>query len=147
MSVEGAGPRQGAETVTDSPQRSGTGDEVVPDRPGDEDQVIPERRDVRGISDLTYSIITPYLSNPLLQRAVWIVLLALTLVCLIATGVRLSPLPLLPVPLFAVAYYALRRARAAGGDNDRSLLIWFLALLAAGLAGFWVLSMVSDRFI
>ena len=131
MSVEGAGPRQRAEEGAASPEA-----------PGHEDEVVPERRDVRGISDLTYRIITPYLSNPLLHRAVRIGLLVLTLVCLVATGVRLSPLPLLPIPLFAVAYYALRRVRAAG-DNDRSLLVWFLGLLASGLMGFWLLSVVA----
>ena len=131
MSVEGAGPRQGADEGT-----------AAPERPGNEDEVIPERRDVRGISDLTYRIITPYLSNPLLHRALWAVLLVLALVCLVATGVRLSPLPLVPIPLFAVAYYALRRVRAAG-DNDRALLIWFLTLLGAGVVGFWALSVVG----
>ncbi|HVW41230.1 MAG TPA: hypothetical protein VHC18_07765 [Amycolatopsis sp.] len=131
MSVEGAGPRQGAETGTDSPEPS-----------GNEDEVVPERRDVRGISDLTYRILTPYLGNPLLHRALWIVLLVLTVVCLVATGVRLSPLPLLPIPLFAVAYYALRRVRAAG-DNDRGLLVWFLTLLVSGLVGFYLLSLAS----
>lgn len=141
MSVEGAGPGQGAETVTEPPELSGAGDEAVPDRPGNEDEVVPERRDVRGISDLTYRILTPYLGNPLLHRALWIVLLVLTVVCLVATGVRLSPLPLLPIPLFAAAYYALRRVRTAA--DDRSLLMWFLTLLASGLIGFYLLSLAS----
>ncbi|NKQ58920.1 hypothetical protein HFP15_39360 [Amycolatopsis sp. K13G38] len=106
------------------------------------EKVVPEGRDVRGISDLTYRIITPYLSNPLLHRGLQVVLIVLGAVCLVATGVRLSPLPLLPLPLFAVAYYALRRARAAG-HNDRALLVWFALLLSATLLGFWLLSVVS----
>ncbi|HJQ47425.1 MAG TPA: hypothetical protein VJ870_14090 [Amycolatopsis sp.] len=128
MSVEGAGPHHGAEPGTASPEPT-----------GNEDEVVPERRDVRGISDLTYRIITPYLSNPLLHRAVWIALVALTVVCVVAVPVRLSALPLMPIPLFAAAYYALRRARAAGEDN-RALVVWSLTLLATFLLGFWLLS-------
>jgi len=131
MSVEGAGPRQGADEGTDSPRPA-----------GDVEHVVPERRDVRGISDLTFRIITPYLSNPVLHRCLRVVLLVLGVVCLVATGVRLSPLPLLPLPLFAVAYYALRRARAAG-NNDRALLVWFATLFAAFVLGFWVLSLAG----
>lgn len=127
MSVEGAGPGEGAETATAAA-----------------DTVVPEGRgDVRGISDLTYRIITPYLSHALLHRCLRIVLIVLTVVCLAGTGVRLSPLPLLPIPLFAFAYYALRRVRSAG-DNDRSLLIWSSLLLAGLLVGFWTLSVVAN---
>lgn len=131
MSVEGAGPGQGAETAT-------TG------RAEDADTVVPEGRgDVRGISDLTYRIVTPYLSNPLVHRVLRIVLIALTVVCLIATGVRLSPLPLLPIPLFAFGYYCLRRVRAAG-EADKPLVVWSSLLLAALLVGFWTLSVVAN---
>jgi hypothetical protein len=131
MSVEGAGPGQGAETVT-------TG------HAEDADKVVPEGRgDVRGISDLTYRIITPYLSNPLLHRVMRIILIVLAVVCLLATGVRLSPLPLLPIPLFAFAYYCLRRVRAAG-DADKPLVIWSSLLLAGLLIGFWTLSVVAN---
>lgn len=128
MSVEGAGTGEGAETAT-----AGSADAVVPEGRGD----------VRGISDLTYRIITPYLSHPLLHRCLRVVLIVLTVVCLVGIGVRLSPLPLLPIPLFAFAYYALRRVRSAG-DNDRSLLIWSSLLLAGLLVGFWTLSVVAN---
>lgn len=106
--------------------------------------VVPEGRgDVRGISDLTYRIITPYLSNALLHRVMRIVLIVLAVLCLVATAVRLSPLPLLPLPLFAFAYYCLRRVRAAGHE-DRRLVIWSSLLLAGLLVGFWVLSVVAN---
>ena len=72
-----------------------------------------------------------------------VVLVVLTVVCLVATGVRLSPLPLLPIPLFGFGYYALRRVRAAGTD-DRPLLVWSSFVLAAILVGFWALSRVSS---
>jgi hypothetical protein len=132
MSVEGVGPQSGADTGRPAPAEAGS-----------EDKVIPEGRgDVRGISDLTYRIITPYLSHPTLHRCVAVVLLVLGAVCLLATCVRLSALPLLPVPLFGLAYYALRRVRAAG-DNDRALLTWSSLVLAAALVGFWVLSVAA----
>jgi hypothetical protein len=131
MSIEGAGPGPGAESGTPSPAPAGS-----------EDQVIPEGRDVRGISDLTYRIIAPYLSNSVLHRCVQVVLMMLAAVCVVATAVRLSALPLLPIALFGVAYYGLRRVRAAG-DNERSLLIWSATVLAATLVGFWLLSVVA----
>jgi hypothetical protein len=128
MSVEGAGPRQDAESG----------------RPvAGSDKVVPEGRgDVRGISDLTFRIITPYLSNSTLHRYAKIVLIVLAAVCLIATAVRFSALPLLPLPLLGGAYYALRRMRAAGED-DEPLLIWSSTFLAATLLGFWLMSVVA----
>src|SRR2546423_9692816 len=110
MSVEGAGPAKGADTAaTDQP---------------DTDTVVPEGRgDVRGISDLTYRIILPYLGNATLHRVARIVVLVLVVICLVATAVRLSPLPLIPVPLFAIAYWALHKTGRAG-ENDRALLAW-----------------------
>lgn len=123
MSVEGAG--QGPERAVDT--------------------VVPEGRgDVRGISDLTYRIITPYLRFPLVHRVARIVLIVLTVVCLVATGVRLSPLPLLPVPLFALSYYCLRRARSAGED-DRALVLWSGFTLASAAVGFWIMSVAGDH--
>lgn len=131
MSVEGAGSRADAGDGMATPAEAGA------------EQVVPEGRgDVRGFSDLAYRIITPYLSHPLLHRSVRIVLWVLGAVCLVGTGVRLSPLPLLPLPLFGFAYYALHRIRAAGTD-DRPLLTWSLLLLAAVVTGFWVFSVAA----
>ncbi|WP_236793685.1 hypothetical protein [Amycolatopsis sp. GM8] len=125
MSVEGAGPGQGAETAADT--------------------VVPEGRgDVRGISDLTYRIITPYLRHPLVHRTTRIVLIVLTVLCLVATGVRLSALPLVPIPLFAFSYYCLRRTNSTG-DDDRSLSLWWFLLLASLVVGFWSLSVVANH--
>jgi len=126
MSKEGAGPREDSE----------------PGRPAGTDKVVPEGGgDVAGISDLTYRIITPYLRNETLHRVSFIVLVALSAICLVATAVRLSPLPPLPIPLFGLAYYALRRIRSAAGD--RALLTWSSVCLAAALLGFWLLSVVG----
>ncbi|TVT53530.1 hypothetical protein FNH05_11695 [Amycolatopsis rhizosphaerae] len=131
MSVEGAGSRADAGDGMAEPGEAGV------------DQVVPEGRgDVRGFSDLAYQVITPYLSHPVLHRSVRIVLWVLGGVCLVATGVRLSPLPLLPLPLFGFGYYALHRVRAAGRE-DRPLLVWSILLLVAVVVGFWVLSVAA----
>jgi hypothetical protein len=128
MSTEGAGPRRDGDP--------GGQDAAT-------DKVVPEGRgDVRGISDLTYRIITPYLRHARPQKVVFIVLVVLTAVCVIAAAVRLSPLPLLSLPLFGVGYYALRRARTA--QEDSRLLFWSSLCLAATLIGFWVMSVVGN---
>src|SRR6187399_753286 len=121
MSTEGAGPRREGE----------------PGRPdATMDKVVPEGRgDVRGISDLTYRIITPYLRPARLHKIAFVVLVVLTTVCVIGAGVRLSPLPLLPLPLFGIAYYGLRHVRSA--REDSRLLIWSAVFLVGTLVGFW----------
>ncbi|HKS47709.1 MAG TPA: hypothetical protein VJT49_21875 [Amycolatopsis sp.] len=126
MSTEGAGPRQDAEAGS----------------PAGSDNVVPASNgDVHGISDLIYRIITPFLRHATLHRVGFIVLVALAGVCVLATGVRLSALPLVPIPLFAVAGYALRRVRSAGGD--RSLLVWSSLCFAAAAIGFWLMSVMG----
>jgi len=54
---------------------------------------------------------------------------------------RLSPLPLIPVPLFVVAGYALWRAR--GVTERRPLVNWVLLFALATLVGFWLISVVG----
>lgn len=137
MSKKGAGLRQDAEAVRPD---AATSDAARPDAGSDE--VVPEGRgDVQGISDLTYRIITPYLRHERLHRVSFVALVVLAAVCLIASVARLSPLPLLPVPLLAVAYWGLRRVRSAEGD--RPLLFWSSVFLAAILLGFWAISVVG----
>lgn len=127
MSTEGTGPRRDGDP--------GGQDAAT-------DKVVPEGRgDVRGISDLTYRIVTPYLRHAGLHKTVFVVLVVLAAVCVIAAGVRLSPLPLLPLPLLGVGYYALRQARSA--RQDSRLLFWSSLCLAATLIAFWVMSVVG----
>jgi hypothetical protein len=127
MSTEGAGPRRDGDP--------GGQDAAT-------DKVVPEGRgDVRGISDLTYRIITPYLRPARLHKTVFVVLVVLAAVCVLAAGVRLSPLPLLPLPLLGVGYYALRHVRSA--QEDSRLLVWSSLCLAATLIAFWVMSVVG----
>ncbi|GLY67171.1 hypothetical protein [Amycolatopsis taiwanensis] len=129
MSKEGAGPRQDAETGRPD---AGT------------DTVVPEGRgDVQGISDLTYRIITPYLRHERLHRACFVALVVLAAVCVIASGVRLSPFPLLPLPLLGTAYFGLRRTRSAQGD--RGLLVWSAVFLTGILVAFWVMSVIGTH--
>jgi hypothetical protein len=129
MTKEGAGPRQDAESG-----RSDAGP----------DKVVPEGRgDVHGISDLTYRIITPYLRHDQLHRACLVVLVVLAAVCLIGSVARLSPFPVIPLPLLGAAYFALRRSRLAMGD--RGLLVWFSVFLAGALIAFWLMSFIGAR--
>jgi hypothetical protein len=99
--------------------------------------------DVRGISELAQRIVTStYLHHPRLHRVLMVVLGVLMGVCVVATVTRLSPLPLLPVPLLAVAGYALRQARADPEDRRR-VLAWSCLFLAATLVAFWLMSVVA----
>ena len=129
MSVEGAGPRSGADEGT-APAEAG-------------DTVVPEGRgDVRGISDLTFRIIAPYLSSPLLAKVMMVLLGLMTLSCVVAAPVRLSALPLIPLPVLGVGYYALRQVRAAGSAYQ-PLLRWSCVLFAAVLFGLWLMSALA----
>jgi hypothetical protein len=99
--------------------------------------------EVQGISDLAQRIVTAtYLGHPKLRRGLTIVIAVLVATCVIATVTRLSFLPLLPVPLLAVAAYALRRMRATN-DDHRLLLAWSALFLLATLLGFWLMSVVA----
>ncbi|OXM66166.1 MULTISPECIES: hypothetical protein [Amycolatopsis] len=129
MSVEGAGPRSGA------------GEGTAPAEAGD--TVVPEGRDdVRGISDLTFRIVAPYLSSAALYKVTLVLLGLMTAACVIAAPVRLSALPLIPLPVLGLGFYALRRVRAAGTEY-RPLLRWSCVLFAATLFGLWLLSVVG----
>lgn len=98
---------------------------------------------VQGISDLAQRIVTAtYLAHPRLRRGLVAVISVLTLTCLIAVASRLSPLPLLPLPLFGIAAYALRCSRTAR-DDHRLLLAWSALFVLATLVGFWLMSVVA----
>jgi hypothetical protein len=99
--------------------------------------------EVRGISDLAQRIVTmTYLGHPKLHRSLVVVLTVLAVTCLIATGTRLSFLPLLPIPLLAIAAFALRRIRSTKEDH-RLLLAWSALFILATLLGFWLMSVVA----
>ncbi|MDQ0376437.1 hypothetical protein [Amycolatopsis thermophila] len=130
MSVEGAGPRSGAGEGTAPAAEAG-------------DTVVPEGRDdVRGISDLTFRVVTPYLGSPVLHKVMLVLLGLMTLSCVVAAPVRLSALPLVPLPVLGAGFYGLRRVRAAG-DEYRPLLRWSCVLFAAVLLGLWLISVMG----
>jgi hypothetical protein len=116
--------------------------------PGGENEALEpvpdeESGEVRGISDLAQRIVTAtYLGHPKLHRSLVVVLVVLAVTCLIATGTRLSLLPLLPIPLFAIAAFALRRIRLTK-DAHRLLLAWSALYILATLLGFWLMSVVA----
>jgi hypothetical protein len=102
--------------------------------------------EVRGISDLAQRIVTAtYLGHPRLHRGLVITVGVLVATCVIAVGTRLSFLPLIPVPPFAVAAFALRRVRLAK-HNHRQLLAWSGLFVITTLVGFWLMSVVARRF-
>ncbi|MEC3979107.1 hypothetical protein [Amycolatopsis sp. H20-H5] len=100
--------------------------------------------ETRSLGDLTERIVNAaYLEHPRLHRALVIVLVVLTGTCVVAVASRLSPLPLLPVPLFLVAGFALHRVRAVPEGEHRPLLVWSGFYLAATIVGFWLISVVG----
>ncbi|NIH81754.1 hypothetical protein [Amycolatopsis viridis] len=126
MSVEGAG-------------RSGAGEGTAPVVTAG-DNVVPEGRDdVRGITDLTFRIIAPYLSSVVLHRVMLGLLSLMALACVVAAPVRLSVLPAIPLPVLGFGFYALTRVRRAGTEF-RPLLTWTSLLFTATLLGLWLIS-------
>ncbi|WP_158880663.1 hypothetical protein [Amycolatopsis anabasis] len=112
--------------------------------PGGENGAADDGRgDVRGIADLAQRIVAAaYLRHPGMHRCLVLGLGVLLASCLVATGTRLSMLPLLPVPVFAVAGFALHRMRATA-EHRRALLVWSALFAVATLVGFWLMSVVA----
>lgn len=81
------------------------------------------------------------LRHPRLHIAFVSALAVLGLVCVLATVVRFSPLPLLPLAPFALGAYAECRARSA--RTDQHLLRWLTGAACAVAVGFWLLSVVG----
>lgn len=95
-----------------------------------------------GIVELSERVVASILTRvPWLYRAGNIMLAVFAVVCLVAVGTRLSALPLIPLPLFALAWYFLRFLRAA--DTRRLQLRWALLTALATMVGFWLISVVA----
>lgn len=94
------------------------------------------------VGDIAARLVTVLrLKHPRVHLGIVVVLAVLMGVCLIATLTRLSPLPLLPLPAFAVSVLAAWRARTAA--HDRQLIGWMVALGAGVAVGFWLLGYVG----
>lgn len=76
-----------------------------------------------------------------LNRVLMGVLAVCTGTCVVAVVARLSPLPLIPVPLFLVAGYGLWQAR--GVRDRRQLFSWVLLFGLATIVGFWLIAVVG----
>lgn len=101
----------------------------------------PSGRSV-GIVELSERVVASVLARcPWLYRASTITLAVFSAVCLIAVGTRLSALPLIPIPLFAGAWYFLRLLRAA--ETRPLQLRWATLFAVATLVGFWLISVVG----
>ncbi|MFI5610552.1 hypothetical protein [Amycolatopsis sp. NPDC051903] len=95
-----------------------------------------------GIVELSERVVASILGRcPWLYRAGTITLAVFSAVCLVAIATRLSALPLIPIPLFALAWYFLRFLRAA--DTRRLQLRWALLTALATMVGFWLVSVVA----
>ncbi|WP_406635722.1 hypothetical protein [Amycolatopsis sp. WGS_07] len=95
-----------------------------------------------GIVELSERVAASVLTRfPWLLRASEIMLALFTLACLVAVGTRLSALPLLPIPEFAVSWLFLRRLRAS--ETRAQQLRWSLLTAFAAMVGFWVMSVVA----
>jgi hypothetical protein len=108
------------------------------------DTAASPRQEVQGIGDVAQRIVkAAYLGHPRLHRALVVVLWVLTGFCLVAIATRLSALPLIPIPLFGLGAYALRRIRSTDVEDHRRLLSWTGLFLLAVMVGFWLLSVVA----
>lgn len=95
-----------------------------------------------GIVELSERVVASVLTRcPWLYRASTIMLAVFAAVCLVAVGTRLSALPLIPIPLFAGAWYFLRLLRAA--ETRPLQLRWATLFVVATMVGFWLISVVG----
>ncbi|MET8997399.1 hypothetical protein [Amycolatopsis sp. Hca4] len=97
---------------------------------------------VLGFRELSERVIASVADRyPWLHRVLLGVLAVFTGTCVVAVVSRLSPLPLIPVPLFVVAAYGLRQAR--GVTERRQLFNWVLLFAVATTVGFWLIAVVG----
>jgi hypothetical protein len=97
---------------------------------------------VLGFRELSERVIASVADRyPWLNRVLMGVLAVCTGTCVVAVVARLSPLPLIPVPLFVVGAYGLWRAR--GLTERRQLFNWVLLFAVATMVGFWLISVVG----
>jgi hypothetical protein len=133
--------------MTTVPLTAPRGENEASDRapgPVPEGDTANRRQEVRGIGDVAQRIVkVAYLGHPRLHRALVVVLWVLTGFCLVAIATRLSALPLIPIPLFGLGAYALRRIRSTDVEDHRRLLSWTGLFLLAVMVGFWLLSVVA----
>lgn len=97
---------------------------------------------VLGFRELSERVIASVFDRyPWLNRALMGVLAVFTGTCVVAVVARLSPLPLLPIPLFLLGGYGLWQAR--GVSDRRQLFNWVLLFALATTVGFWLISVVG----
>ncbi len=97
---------------------------------------------VLGFRELSERVVASvYERFPWLQRVLLGMLAVFTGICVVATVVQLSPLPLIPIPFFLAGGYALWQLR---GVRDRRQLLPRVMLFAlTTMVGFWLISVVA----
>ncbi|MFE0027718.1 hypothetical protein [Amycolatopsis sp. NPDC059021] len=117
--------------------------------PGGENQAAEPARpvesdgEVGGIRELSERVVfSMYRRFPWLHKALLGMLVVFTGTCLVAVVTRLSPLPLLPLPLFAISGYTLWRIRDVR-DSRGPLLTWSLFFVVTTAVGFWLMSVIA----
>ncbi|HWD05520.1 MAG TPA: hypothetical protein VG674_24040 [Amycolatopsis sp.] len=133
--------------MTTVPLTTTPGEHPTTDAEASADVPAPESADEPltpsvGILELSERVVASVLTRcPWLYRAGTIVLAVFSAVCLVAIPTRLSPLPVIPLPLFALAWYFLRFLRAA--ETRRQQLRWAVLTALATMVGFWLVSVVA----
>jgi len=90
-------------------------------------------------------VVFAYDRFPRMYRVLMGLIIVLAGVCCVAVVVRFSVLPLLPLPLLAVAAFALSRTRP-NLDHRRKLLCWSAVFLAAFSVAFWMMAAVGRYY-
>ena len=97
---------------------------------------------VLGFRELSERVIASVFDRyPWLNRVLMGILAVFTGTCVVAVVARLSPLPLIPVPLFVAGGYGLWQAR--GATARRQLFNWVLLFALTTLVGFWLIAVVG----
>ena len=129
------------EWMTTVPLTAAPGDQATVDSA---EPVVPDEPSgpSAGIVELSERVVASVLTRcPWLYRACTVMLAVFAAVCLVAVGTRLSALPLIPIPLFAGAWYFLRLLRAA--ETRPLQLRWATLFAVATMVGFWLISVVG----
>ena len=106
----------------------------------------PPPSEVHGLSELVNRMVVgAHERFPRLHRPLLGVVALLGAVCCVAVVARFSLLPLLPLPLLAVAGFAITRMRP-NLPHRRKLLFWSAVVLATTSVAFWLMATIGRYY-